>query len=337
MKRFVTYLYEYERGVKVKSAGFIKVDIRNGICLMEICVRKFFKSTQVGEVYALTQKNGVYGSLLGEIEMSGGQGDLRLQISEREMEERAICVENMVGVGIRFGQKEYIASCWEDAYAKEIAEGQFRFDTKQHRQEIVSEEVISKEIEPEKMVSEEIILEEIILEEIPSDRMQSAPILYSASEQENFVDKPSDEDFILDENTAIPTDEQMQIQAAECEEIQYIYRKMDLMQIRELPQQDRHLGSNAFLIHGFWNYGYLILKTEMAENEKTILLGVPGVYERQEAAMALAFGFPKFEMVPMEMIDAEIGTELHFEEKEINNQPPREKLFGCWFVELHGR
>ena len=112
---------------------------------------------------------------------------------------------------------------------------------------------------------------------------------------------------------------------------------MDLTQIRELSEADRHLGSNAFLIHGFWNYGYLILKTEVEGDKKKISLGVPGVYERQEAAMALAFGFPKFEMVPMEMIDESIGTELHFAEKEIENQPPKERLFGCWLVELHGR
>ena len=39
MKRFITYVYVYENGVKGKNAGFIKAELRDGRVRMEIQLR----------------------------------------------------------------------------------------------------------------------------------------------------------------------------------------------------------------------------------------------------------------------------------------------------------
>lgn len=54
----------------------------------------------------------------------------------------------------------------------------------------------------------------------------------------------------------------------------------------------QHLVNNSFLLHGFYNYRYLILGKE---KEDLFYLGVPGVYYDREKMVALMFGFEAFE------------------------------------------
>lgn len=71
-------------------------------------------------------------------------------------------------------------------------------------------------------------------------------------------------------------------------------RRIDISDIRTLPKANWHLCNNSFLIHGFFNYHYLILWEREENGAKKKYLGVPGIYERPERAMALLFGFPEF-------------------------------------------
>ncbi len=71
---------------------------------------------------------------------------------------------------------------------------------------------------------------------------------------------------------------------------------IELRDIRELPKRFWYLGNNSFLLHGFFNYRYLLLGKRVADGEETIFLGVPGVQQSQERVMATMFGFPEFLM-----------------------------------------
>ena len=58
------------------------------------------------------------------------------------------------------------------------------------------------------------------------------------------------------------------------------------------------LVNNSFLLHGFYNYRYLILgpDKEIGENdEECFYLGVPGTYFERERMVAVMFGFEGFE------------------------------------------
>jgi len=67
--------------------------------------------------------------------------------------------------------------------------------------------------------------------------------------------------------------------------------RIELKDLRELPRKYWYLGNNSFLLHGFFNYRYLVLGK--FEEEKWFI-GVPGIYEQQERVMAAIFGFPEF-------------------------------------------
>ena len=62
-----------------------------------------------------------------------------------------------------------------------------------------------------------------------------------------------------------------------------------------LRQEYQKLVNNSFLLHGFYNYGHMILgKLDEIENAP-IYIGVPGVYYEREKQAAQMFGFVGFE------------------------------------------
>lgn len=266
MKRFVTYLYECERGNKTKNVGFIRVNVRGEESTMEVYIRNIAKDKDEGTITALIYKDALLGIELGKIRIENGQSDLTIVIQTDDIVQSGFSIHDIEGMGIRFDSGNYIASCWKDTYAHEIVRGEFVEQT---------DEVVECE----------------------------------ETEKESLLVAAQDD---LDRNEVV------------VKEPGAVYEKIDLAQIRELPSPNWHLATNSFLVHGFWNYGYLVLKKEMEESEEKLSLGVPGIYEKPEAVMAVLFGFPDFEMVSQEMVGV----------KKEKNQETKEGTFGCWFVNL---
>jgi hypothetical protein len=82
-----------------------------------------------------------------------------------------------------------------------------------------------------------------------------------------------------------------------------------------LPRDSWVFGNNSFLLHGYYNYRYLILaKLFNASGAPRYLLGVPGHYYSNEQYMASMFGFPSFVL-----------------SKE---QPVEDGRFGFWYTDI---
>lgn len=69
-----------------------------------------------------------------------------------------------------------------------------------------------------------------------------------------------------------------------------VYVKLEPKDFIILQSKYQHLVNNSFLLHGFYNYRYVILG-----KEDDYYLGVPGVYYKREKMVALMFGFEAFE------------------------------------------
>lgn len=67
-------------------------------------------------------------------------------------------------------------------------------------------------------------------------------------------------------------------------------RKIRRSEMSQLPRKFWPLANNSFLLHGYHNYGHLLL----IEEDSRLWLGVPGTYAPQEARAADLFGFPRF-------------------------------------------
>lgn len=70
--------------------------------------------------------------------------------------------------------------------------------------------------------------------------------------------------------------------------------RLELKDLRLLPRQYWYLGNNSFLLHGFFNYRYLILGMTEKNGKKRWFVGIPGIYQNPERVMATLFGFPEF-------------------------------------------
>lgn len=86
--------------------------------------------------------------------------------------------------------------------------------------------------------------------------------------------------------------------------------RIELKDLRELPQKYWCFGNNSFLLHGFFNYRYLIVGRLEVDRW---FIGVPGVYQPQERVMAAIFGFTEFlpEDKPVEKKENKFGYWYH--------------------------
>ena len=83
-----------------------------------------------------------------------------------------------------------------------------------------------------------------------------------------------------------------------------------------LPRENWVYGNNSFLLHGYYNYRYLILARLGKPGERGhYILGVPGHYGNNEKYMAAMFGFDRF--------------------VRSTRQPPRDSRFGYWYTDLN--
>ena len=73
------------------------------------------------------------------------------------------------------------------------------------------------------------------------------------------------------------------------------YLKLDLSDLSSLRDEKQVLEQNSFLLHGYYNYKYLILGKQEKEGKLQYYLGVPGIYHEREKAVAIMFGFEAFE------------------------------------------
>lgn len=96
------------------------------------------------------------------------------------------------------------------------------------------------------------------------------------------------------------------------------FQKISRSELSVLPRQYWHLANNSFLLHGYYNYNHLLL----IEEDGHFLLGIPGIYDKQESRAAELFGFPSF--------SESYADQLQLSEDEIRMPC----TFGHWFREI---
>lgn len=310
MKRFITYLYEYDRGHRLKNTGFIRVDERNGLVNMQLCVRNYIRAHEKGKVYVFVRKGRLVGMELGEVAVMNGQGDAQLRFDADDIMDSGCVLEDVVGIGIVFRSNGYLASCWKDEEAEAVAGGRYEMFSEENEWKPVEEVVISEKVSQETPVDAEILSPEAgVSEIIAQDSVPRLPELREQQLPEPARPEPAPRTDLV------------------------TYRKMELNHIRQLPSPNWYLCNNRFLVHGFFNYGYLVLKKEMEADSEAAFLGVPGVFEKPEMVMATLFGFPEFEALPLEVSAAQMGEILSLPGIE-KSQEPKAGTFGCWLIPL---
>ncbi len=277
MQRFVTYIYAYENNNKNQNVGFAKVDIRGDYCQVEIHLKRTGYTNVKCPVYLFVRENEVIvGVEIGEIALVNGCGDFVRQLNCNGVGETPYCMKDMKGILIFLDDTVMFASQWD-----ERAIYRDNFKPYEETKEIPVEQAAVAEEPEESGQSEKLQVESVQAqqsgeqqsEELQPEAQPSGDMWMDLWEKLNGMYGAKN----LFENMP---------------EISGIH--MELKDLRELPKKYWYLGSNSFLLHGFFNYRHLLLGKVENESGRKWFIGVPGIYQNQEKVLAAVFGFPEF-------------------------------------------
>ena len=254
-RRFVAYLYYYENDTKEYLAGFAKVEMRGGICLLEIHLNGTEYAGQEGKVSLFIRREGkILAFSVGSMRLMSQSSDYTGRISEGELGDETCHMQDVCGILIQPGDGNFYGSQWDDG-------------------EIHKEEIEMQAAEEPSLQTEEVPMRRIF----PEQRRMEKAEEKEASIWEHWEN--------LKRKMTI-------LHPFEGENITCVH--MELRDLRELPQKYWYLGNNSFLLHGFFNYRYLFFGEQVTPEGRELFLAVPGVYQKPEKVMAAIFGFPQF-------------------------------------------
>ena len=400
MKRFVTYLYEYDRTIRGRNVGFIRNDIRNDRCLMDIHIRGLERIKEKAPIYLIVRDGECVGIPAGEIVISQGIGNAFLELPGNHIGKTNYNSGDIQAVIVRYGNGKMLLGSYVQHPASDLLSGTF---TKWEAQAIPE----SPEPDPNATRGENDDSGSIRpVSEIPRGQNDDSGSIRPVSEisrgqnddsgsirpvseisrgqNDNFnsirpvseisrgqnddsgsirpvseISRGQNDDFDSirpiseiprgqndDFDSIRPDALSQQSTEAHAEEklCPPTYKRIAITDIRSLPSRNWHLCSNSFLVHGFFCYHYLVLKTVNAPDGTQIYLGVPGIYASQERMMALLFGFNDFEVdtdhitqadcAPTEKAQTDSNHDPSLSDAAADTLQPSEGTFGYWLCQL---
>lgn len=310
MKRFITYIYAYENTKKAGNTGFARIELRGEECRLEIHLRGVYAAQTHCKIYLFRkQGSGIEGSLIGEMDVRNGAGDFSVIMKTAHISTSLLSFFEMEGIFLCSEDGRIFMSRWTEGEPLTVDMEHFiEWKAEQTEEKIYAEENPHAE---ENMYAEENMhvkenmhaekkQQENKIQTAQFDRESDNELRATELPTRNFFPqyqwKDIWEQFLKSHPASMPFSEK---------NITCI--KIELKDIRELPRKYWYLGNNSFLLHGFFNYRYLVLGKIEEDNEDKWFLGVPGIYQNQERVMAIIFGFPEF--MPEQV----------------------ENRFGCWY------
>ena len=349
MKRFVTYLYEYDRTIRGRNVGFIRNDIRNDRCLMDIHIRGLERIKEKAPIYLIVRDGECVGIPAGEIVISQGIGNAFLELPGNRIGKTDYNSSDIQAVIVRYGNGKMLLGSYVQHPASDLLSGTF---AKWEAQAIPE----SPEPDPNAARGENDDSDPIRpvseiprwqnddsgsirpVSEIPRGQNDDSGSIRPVSE----IPRGQNDDFASIRPDAL-SQQSTEVHAEEklCPPT---YKRIVITDIRSLPSRNWHLCSNSFLVHGFFCYHYLVLKTVNAPDGTQIYLGVPGIYASQERMMALLFGFNDFEVdtdhitqvdcSPTEKTQTDSNHDPSLSDAAADTLQPSEGTFGYWLCQL---
>ena len=116
-RRLISYIYEYEGNVKGKNVGFVKLETRNGMCRLNVSVKKLYMGSSDMGVYLLTGRQEIF---LGDLFLRNGCGEFRTVVQLTNVQDSGETMDGCYGLTLH-GKGEtwrVYTTIWEDAVAQ---------------------------------------------------------------------------------------------------------------------------------------------------------------------------------------------------------------------------
>ena len=259
------YLYEYENSKRTRNVGFIKTSRHYRSCILQIHAR----GIPVGNGASMELRAFFRGEddvLLSEqiavLNCFGHNISTRLSVSESRFPEGRPLAQ-IDGFLIKLpGNAPSLFWMASDLF----------FDADIRKLKTISTMQNEKPVDSSAVQNEKPVDSSAVQNEKPADS--------SAVQNQKPADASDMQNSHPAETAAAETDISASTNA----------RKIRRSEMSQLPRKFWPLANNSFLLHGYHNYGHLLL----IEEDSRLWLGVPGTYAPQEARAADLFGFPRF-------------------------------------------
>ena len=148
-QRFIAYVYEYNKGRKGCNCGFVKIEVRDEKCVIEVhlqCIG-LAAGSNCG-IYGFIRKDGLIdGILLGEEETTNGKLECLLVTNAEDIGGTGVSLEKLGGMILKTDMGAFFGTEWDD---QPIAPEKFRVRELERVQEFTEK---SSEILKEKGIS----------------------------------------------------------------------------------------------------------------------------------------------------------------------------------------
>ena len=307
----IRYLEYLENGEKIRSAGFVKIEVIDKVCNIQISVTGLHPSEScTREVHLLgMQDQGV----LGSITFLSGKGSLGCRHIPADKLCEEIGYEELRSIRISLGKNRELVCRWREDerqidLSKSIEQSKQIPQSKPIEQSgPVEQEEAVKPTESQVIAAEETFLSSI--ERSGSESPVTKPSVLESPETE----PPSEPQRPTGPSMPPRHSEDKWKQLADIyPHISPFHDERDYLSIGPndfvvLPKKHYRLISNSFLLHGFYNYGHLILARTVKRGEEMFYLGVPGNFFEREKQVAIMFGFESFECKKEPAMDGDFG------------------------------
>lgn len=316
--RMVSYFYRYQNGGKQGNVGFGKVEGHNGQCRITLKLNDAKGVLgQSGEVFFYRYEQGdMHLYPLGEASFNSSMLQFRREFLEESYTQDGHDLKEMSGLLVYYNEQLFYGSQWSEepiyvgdlvrartSMMREKAAASFKLKETQEVELVSPERTAQKQAEgnaKEELRERVNSSEEETLEAAGEDEQVKAAGKTgdkASGEREEKQKKLTGIPYLLKHRSPLPA-----------------FANNEVMQcVRIMPEDiglmDRsnwEYGNNSFLMHGFYNYHYLLLGSMIYEDgARQYVLGVPGIYSGKDQYLAQIFGFRRF--VPLKTCPYKTG------------------------------
>ena len=275
-KKVVYLVWKMQEG-QARGVGTVKLLAMDEMCRMEISITGCGRVQGNYPVYAIS---GDLKSLLGEITLNKGKGNLYLKCKTNAIGHMAFPYGQVTGLHIDLKTE----GCMEQRWLPLQKGGEIQLEPKQ---------AVEKMQESEPKAEEELSVEKLP-EKKPEQTMPLTKEPEQVEPEPEVPPKPPEKDtFKLYPNkwqqlcAIYPIVHPFGDGRA--------YLSIEPRDFVVLQERFQPMVQNSFLLHGFYHYRHLLLGRQQQGRNFQYFLGVPGVFYEKEKAVALFYGFESFE------------------------------------------
>lgn len=286
----IIYIGLYKGGSRMGSAGFLKVESKDRENRMYLKVQNL--PLGINGRFPIRVYNGSDWKELSSIAIQDGGG--RWEESVTEPVDRTILLVSLSGGYTLEGRSRSAPeiTLQKNTDAPDNPEEQVSRDTKQDAVQNLAQEPSLGDVQNKQPnISQHAVYNEqqnrketsptpetiIVTEELPRRSQKNIDVMPYSMPEYNLKEDKWEQILDLYEQIHPYGDER-------------VYVKLEPKDFVILQSGYQHLVNNSFLLHGFYNYRYVILG-----KEQNFYLGVPGVFYEREKMVAQMFGFEAFE------------------------------------------